>query len=434
MEMSYSVVDLSNFKSVKSKNEGLPMVLASVSKLYSSFYILRTNEPKETFKTKILRSQNSKIENKALKGDLIIQADGDPYLTAQNFIDLIYQIKSHGINRLEGDFLIYSGNLWSTSRLSPIGLEDQADNSSMGGLNFEFNRFRVDRKSHKPIPAMDYLKVVPKKINNPGLKFQLSDQSDKEVWIKNLNEKHKFREELPARNSTLFSAHFFRYLAKRHGLILPRPKIVSEMVKGKLIASHESLPLYRLVELGLEYSNNILTEMLFQKNKSANPKELAALMLTWYQKNKSKKVSWDHVHFENASGLTLDNISTSKNLSQVLAEIYHDKSLKRNFISYLSINDHSGGVRRRLRSTQDSFKVFAKTGSLHFVNNLAGYFVGDSGKIYAFSIFTTDTKKRAILNRPNSKNVNHIRREHKSWHQKSTREIDQLLSSFIRKL
>ncbi len=432
MEVSYTVLDIANNKIIEKKGEDKPMVLASISKIYSTYYILNQLNPTDKFETKILISKNAKIKNRNLEGDLAILPSGDPYITAQNFIDLIYQVKSLGITSVKGNFLVVENNLWEANRLSPIGLEDQADNSSMGALNFEFNRFKVDRLSNSPIPPMNYLKINERKLNEPGLKFKLEKSGEQEVWTKNKNEEHKRLEEIPTRSASIFSGEFFRYLADLHGLVLTKPKVVNEF-HGESIASHLSLPISRLVELCLEYSNNLMAEMLLQKATNFSPEKGSEKMLNWYKEN-YPNINWKDSNFVNASGLSLENQTTSKNLTTLLGAIYGDSRLPRNFLSFLSINGHSGGVRKRLNSPQKSFRVYAKTGSLFFVNNLAGFFIGKSGKLYSFSIFTTDGSKRNILNQKNSIKVDKIRRENKAWHHQSTQKIDSLLSNFINKL
>ena len=256
------------------------------------------------------------------------------------------------------------------------------------------------------------------------------------VWAKNLNEKHKLREALPARNSTLFSAYSFQFLAKTHNLLLPDPEEISikklSKVDTKVVAKQESLTLSRLAELGLEYSNNLIAEMLLLQVSWTTPVNASQTMLSWY-KNKypDDEFNWDKTTLVNGSGLSLDNQTTSKNLSLLLSNVYNSSKLKRKLISYLSINGHSGGIRRRINKVDESYRVYAKTGSLFFVNNLAGYVVAKSGKLYSFSIFTTNKEMREFLSKPNSRKVNKIRKKSKKWYSRSTQVIDDILSKFI---
>ena len=435
VEMSYTVVDLDSGKIVKSQDAERPMILASVSKIYTAYYTLNRMDSNKTIPTKVSRSKNSKIKDGILEGDLIISGEGNPFLTAQNLLDLIYQVKANDIKAIKGKFIIDGGDFWFTERLSSLGLEDQADNPSMGSLNVEFNRFEIDKKTNLPIPLLNYIKIQKGDLKSPGLKYQkIKNSLNQETWKKNTKEYHKKSEEIPTRNSLLFFGHFFQYLAGLNGLKLPPPEIEKvEKEKMEVLAIQESLPIYRLVELGLEYSNNLIAEMLLQQIHSMSPIEATQKMLSWYRE-KFSEINWKKTQLENASGITLQNQTTSSNLAQLLTKIYQIKNLKRPFISYLSINGHSGGIQKRLKTPDLSFRVYAKTGSLFYVNNLAGYFTAKSGKMYAFSIFTTDTKKRNTLNKPNSKKVNQVRQAAKAWYSTSTVQIDSLLKNLIKTL
>ena len=152
MEVSYSFADPTNNKVIKNFNQDKPMVLASVSKLYTVNYVLNQLNPDSRILTEVLIRSDAKIKDGKLFGDLIIKPNGNPYITAQNFVDLIYQIKEHGISEVKGRFIISTLGSWHTDRLSSLGLEDQADNPAMGAFNFEFNRFNIDKKTNRSIP------------------------------------------------------------------------------------------------------------------------------------------------------------------------------------------------------------------------------------------------------------------------------------------
>ncbi len=111
VEMSYTIIDLESGKTVKSQNPERPMVLASVSKIYTAYYTLNNLGPYKTIPTKVLSFKQSKIKNGILHGNLIISGEGNPYLTVQNLLDLIYQLKVKGIKEVKGKFII-DNNGW----------------------------------------------------------------------------------------------------------------------------------------------------------------------------------------------------------------------------------------------------------------------------------------------------------------------------------
>ena len=423
-ELSYTLIKVNNGKVLEKKAQNLSYPLASVSKLYTFYYALNQLKGEETFKTQILKEDKT----------YTLLASGDPYLTLQNLLKIIYQLKNMVKNNQIQTLYYFTENNWSTSRLSSIGLEDQPDNPSMGSLNVEFNRFKVHRPSNKTIPPMKFLNIVSKDEKSDGLKFKYNSSSEgSENWIKFSKENHKYLEELPTRRADLYGANYFKYLANLHGLKITNIKYITQK-KGHPIITHVSLPVERLIQLGIEYSNNLIAEMILQKIHNTSPEKATRKMLKWYQSEfKADDISWEGIKLKNASGLGLDNQSTSINLAKVLAAIHKKNKIPHPFISYLSINAHSGGVRNRLNHPKYAHRVYAKTGSLFYVNNLAGYLRANSGDLYAFAIFMTDKDNREVLNQKNSKLVNNIRSQNKKWQRDSTIKIESLLRSWIKK-
>jgi D-alanyl-D-alanine carboxypeptidase/D-alanyl-D-alanine-endopeptidase (penicillin-binding protein 4) len=308
----------------------------------------------------------------------------------------------------------------------------------MGALNLEFNRFKIWGKGQKIHPPLESIKLQSKNKSSNGQKFDYLEQKKTETWRVNKKEDLRFIEDLPTRNSSVFTAEFFRFLGKMHGLDLPKAKQGIQGTKGKLIASHSSLPVSRLATLGLEYSNNLIAETLLktaakkQSQKILNSEKASALMHKWLQKTLGK-VSWKHSSFKNGSGLTLDNQVNAKTMVEYLKALDQVQYDSRSFWSFLSINAHSGGLARRLRHPKFAYRVYGKTGSLFYVSNLSGYLIADSGKKYAFAIMMTDKDKREQLSTKNSSKNNKLRDKSKSWFSLSIREQDQLLRSWIRK-
>ena len=94
-----------------------------------------------------------------MKGNLYLKGYGAPYFTANHILSLIHQIKAAGINEVSGQFFYDDREQFSFPRISEIGLEDQADNPSLGALNVEFNRFKVWTKLNIALPPLSYFVV-----------------------------------------------------------------------------------------------------------------------------------------------------------------------------------------------------------------------------------------------------------------------------------
>ena len=430
---SLALLELESGNVITKHRENDPMILASVSKLYTSYYALKSLGGDFQFEVKV--SYTGDIKEGILNGDLYLKSNGAPYLLANNLISIIQQIKAKGINKVSGNFFIDDSELAFTPKLSELGLEDQTDNPSMGALNLEFNRFRIwnMKATHPPLEA---IKITTKDQKANGLKFSFQNNMQ---WQINSQEKINNWEELPTRNSTMYAGHFFQYLANLHGLHLNSPQMKKIPTNAHEIASYRGLTLNRLAQLGLEYSNNLIAETLLKASakkhtgKVLNSKQSAEHMHLWLKKNITS-VPWDSEYFENGSGLTLKNKASALSMVKFLQALSSEQFGQTSYMSLLSINAHSGGIRNRLKNPEYAYRVYAKTGSLYYVNNLAGFLIGKSNKLYAFALFFTDKENRAMLTGPNSDKKEKLRKSSKGWYQKTVKIQDQILSEWIDKL
>jgi D-alanyl-D-alanine carboxypeptidase/D-alanyl-D-alanine-endopeptidase (penicillin-binding protein 4) len=434
--VNYALVDIESGEVLEKKNANTPGPLASVSKIFTIHYALSTLGPNERLRTEI--HKKGEIKKGILKGALILKGVGDPFLTVQDAISLIHQLKNRGINKVSGNFVVDDTYLPFTPRHSDLGLEDQADNPSIGSLNMEFNRFEVLRGNPTPIPPLRAIQLRDSNTNQNGLKFKnIKAENSLELWERYLGEKHKYTEELPTRDATMFTAHFFHHLAQMHGLELPTPTR-GLLEKPDLVAFHESKTIEDLSALAFEYSNNLIAQQLMLnaskelKQNFTSEDEPIKTMMAWLKEH-HEKLKWEQTKLVNGSGLDHASQTTPLFMASFLKELSKVSYDQRSFWSLLSINGHSGGIAKRLKIPRSMYRIYGKTGSLHFVNNLAGYLLGKNGKQYAYAIFTTDAKKRDALKKPNSAAVNIIRKEAKSWHQSSTVKIDAILLKWLNK-
>jgi len=413
------------------------MILASVTKTFSLFYSLAILGADETFKTRLFIEGD--VKNGILKGDVILKGGGDPYLSPGQLMSMVQALKVKGIEKVDGRFIYDQSLLLPTSKLSSIGLEDQPDNPAIGALNVDFNRFRIF-KSTTPLPPLTHLGVDSTKADLPkGLGF--SYESKKSKWIKSKSTKAKKLIPLPSRDAGLFTANYFKYLAHIVSIELPSPidgKTPSTATPSTatLINTHESLPLWRLASQAIEYSNNLFAElpsmMAARKelNKPVGVRDTATAMHLFLKKN-FPKIDFKSAQFVNSSGLTIDNKISAKATAMFLNEIKDKQFNGRSFWTQLSINGRSGWLAKRLMEPRYAYRIWAKTGSLYYVSNIAGYYLNKKGQRVAFAIFVTDAHKRALLNTPLTEKAYHTRKSSKVWARNSKRLIDKLLLSWL---
>lgn len=436
--LSLSFVSLSEKSDSIHLNENKPMVLASVSKIFSLYYALSILGGEYRFQTELKYTGN--IKDGTLKGDLYLIGSGDPYLTSFNINTLLFHTKKFGISKIEGQLIFDHSALKEHSKVSDLGLGDQPDNSSYGALNAEFNRFQFWNRSLQVSPPLSHIKIKrQKKVIAYGAKFVSSKSpQDSEVWIRQEKYKHRRKSTLPTRKPALFTAHYFEYMAKLDGLTFSKVLSGKVPVLAKSIYIHESPPLYELAKLALEYSNNMFTELQALKaaqegsDNKITTEQAASKMKNWF-KNEFPKQQWKHSSFVNASGLTVKNFTNTLLLSNFLSLISNKSFQQVNFQSLLSLSGNSGWLAKRLDRAETIMRVKAKTGSLDFVSNIAGYVTAKSGKKYAFSILMSDEKRRKLLNGSPTKKMTQVRRPAAKWSVAAKEVQNRILTEFIKR-
>ena len=420
--ISWSVIEVGNPKNFHAYNEDKEVIPASLTKILTAWHALEILGEDHRFETTL--HANGKIQDGVLKGDLTIKGTGDPFFTNAMLMNLAMKLKNAGISKVTGRFLYDQSHFPRIPMISKIGLGDQTYNPGISALSLEFNRFTV-WKGHKTIPLLNSLQVM--KIQEkftPGRRFrEMNVGPNVEAWALSSKERYQRLEEVPIRKAALIFSDSFRMMAKKIGVILPSPTEGNAI--GEKIATQYSQPLGLLVKSIMEYSNNMMAELILLN--STNKKSLNAAASEMKQNLKSEFEFLSTLNLQNGSGLDSKNRMNSKVLTQFLAKNFHKDFGKTHFISLFSISGQSGWMLRRLNDPNMAFNVWAKTGSLDYIDNIAGYLFAKSGKVYAFSLFINDMKKRNLLDGPNSEAINQLRSKAKKWKSSSKLLIDTIL-------
>lgn len=67
---------------------------------------------------------------------------------------------------------------------------------------------------------------------------------------------------LPVRRPDLYAGEVFRTLARAHGIVLPKEKVVKSLPGGTTLATHQSPILREILRGMLKYSTNLSAEMV----------------------------------------------------------------------------------------------------------------------------------------------------------------------------
>ena len=80
-------------------NSTRPYHPASVTKVATTLAFLSRLRPDQRFRTKILAS--GPMAGESLQGDLIVQAEGDPYFLFENAFLILLRLRAKGVRRVE---------------------------------------------------------------------------------------------------------------------------------------------------------------------------------------------------------------------------------------------------------------------------------------------------------------------------------------------
>ena len=192
-------------------------------------------------------------------------------------------------------------------------------------------------------------------------------------------------------NPTLYASQMIKTILKENNILLKGNVIEGKTpAQAKIIASHQSADLTKLLKHMLEESDNLYADSLTKR---------LAYSLTGQGTYKQgafaiKKILAEHgnldmkqVEIADGQG-TRYNMLTPAQLVVFLSDLYQDEKLKPIFINALPRMGVSGTLKDRMKDTSLELNVQAKTGSMHDISALSGYMTTTGGKTYIFSIIS----------------------------------------------
>ncbi|HLE10673.1 MAG: hypothetical protein A2504_12630 [Bdellovibrionales bacterium RIFOXYD12_FULL_39_22] len=385
-----------------SQNSEVLFIPGSIVKIATNLMALETLGPAFTFETYL--KTNGEIKNGQLDGDLLLESGGDPKFTISNLASMADYLCILGIKKISGNFYYTDGILPTTPILSPESETDQTDNPAVGPLSTEFNRFQIWNQT-TPIPPLDFIQIKMSKSPLPGgVAFNYVGDEGHEIWELSPLKKYNLIEELPVRSPGLFSASYLRHLAQINGIVLPTPLKKNDALEKftKKLFTNSSDPLLLLAESSLEYSNNLIAELILlkavneMKKNSGQTFDLSAsakVLNEWVCQLIGSKFCESNF-LANGSGLS--PLSRTSPLYWIqLLNLAKDKFYAhRSFPSLLSISGKKGWIYRRLNDPEMALRVWAKTGSMDYASSIIGYLNTKSNQRLIFAILISDIERR----------------------------------------
>jgi D-alanyl-D-alanine carboxypeptidase/D-alanyl-D-alanine-endopeptidase (penicillin-binding protein 4) len=391
---------------------------ASVQKIVTSVVALDRLGADFRWQTRVYSKE--KQENGILKGDLILYGQGAPDLSGEGLENLVKQLKAKGLQKIKGNIVgdesYFTGDTigdgWAWNELQwYYGAEASA-------LSINKNLVNVSLRDGKPTvePATDYVELsgaVAALQNGDtesiGLKRGLGNNKIY-VWGEGRNLDVRVAVENPA----LWSAKIFKDALSKSGIAIEGDaKSADWKTENKFnpenaqeLASIESQPLGEIIRRMNKDSVNLYAELILRtlgkkfgaEAPDENPKLQkvrgddaagASVIKKWLVGN---GVSFQETEtIKDGSGLSRLNFVTPETLGRALIAGNQIKAAEV-FRNSLPIAGTDGTLRDRLGNVAG--KILAKTGSITYVNSLAGY-AKRADETLAFVILCNNETRKA---------------------------------------
>lgn len=356
---------------------------ASTLKAITAIYALERLGTARRFRTRVIRS-----------GDMLILAGGgDPLLDTDGLAQLARDLAASG-QTSPARFAVWGGALPSISELAPEQDDHLAYNPSISGMILNFNRVHLDwrraggdwqmslqARAARRSPRA-YTVTASAAAQAPLFTYRLEERL--EHWtVSRAALGNGGSRWLPVRRPELYAGDVFQTLCRAEGLVLPAPEVIEYLPAGQEVAHRNSPPLRDILRGMLDHSTNLTAEIVgLHASGAADLARSGAAMQGWLAERGMGQgfVLADH------SGLSAASRVTPAGMARLMALAPPDLAELLNR-DPLSEDLPAGSV------TQPYLR--AKTGTLNFVSNLAGYIDGPGGQRLAFALICTDPPRRA---------------------------------------
>ncbi len=407
INMGILVVDLNTGETLYQRNASQPFVPASNMKLFSDAAALMALGPDYRFQSK-LSTDATTLDQGTLKGSLYLHLPGDPSLTQTHLDNLLIQLQSLGVKRIQGNVILVSNNSIVNAYAPGHTASDlkYSYGAPVAPLVLDENRLSVTVNPSYRAGAPAFVELDNKntmlfldnqvktaaKAAGCGVDFNMNDENHLIVrgcvgvgqWA--------VQQRLPIRNPLRYAQDLVRgHLANLN------IKLDGQVILGKapasslLLSTHSSKPITQLMADTLKPSDNLYADSLFLHAAA----KLNGSPLNWQQAQPVVKkflqqqtgINLQNAVLTDGSGLSRDDLLTPQQTVDLLRFLHNRFPLAYEYIAALPIAGYDGTLRRRFRKPTQQGLLRAKTGTMTGVISLSGYLYTANAHTLAFAIF-----------------------------------------------
>lgn len=369
---------------------------ASISKLLTSYSVLKNVELTQKFKTEL----HYDGKNLYLKGG------GDPSFVSENLWYLVNEFTRQKIGVINGDLIIddyyFDDVRFDNSR--EAARVDRSYDAPVGAMSFNWNSINVFVKAGQVTGEKAQVVLDPQ-----NMYFTLINKTTTQAkkisreLIIDVNQKsrtitvtgdvlkggiEKAYYKNVADPEMWAGENLKAFLAQRNIEVKGKIKHGKTPSNAEKLVTFESKSLSMILADMNKFSNNYVAEML-TKNMAALSGEIPATLATGVkviQKDlKELGLTKEDVKIYNPSGLTRDNLLSAHAMNVVLKAMQNDFRYFPTLLESLPISAIDGTLKKRMKNTKAAGFVRGKTGYLDGVVTLAGYAGQKDGDIYRFA-------------------------------------------------
>jgi len=387
--VAFAVMDPGSGRVLAARQADRPMMPASTLKSVTALFALDRLGQQHRFATRVIRAGNM----------LILAGGGDPVLDTDALDELaaaaVADEQAAG-RAAPTAFAVWGGALPRIGRLDPAQDEHLPYNPSISGMILNFNRVHLDwrqgddgyrlslqARGRRLSPRAYTASIAVVERAAPLFTYRADRLESWTIARRSLGRSGS--RWLPVRRPELYAGDVFQTLCRARGLVLPDPEVIELLPEGTEIARHDSPPLRRIVQGMMEYSTNLTAEAIgLAASRAGDLAESAAAVEDWLR---GQGIDGDFA-FCDHSGLSSRNRISARMLATLMAGPAQGRDL-RGLMKTIPLRDAQG------RRIKDGIRIDAKTGTLNFVSNLAGYAQAPGGRMLAFAILAADEQRRA---------------------------------------
>lgn len=382
--VAYAAIDLASGAVIEAGQGDLPLPPASTLKSITALYALDRLGSDHRFRTRVIRD-----------GDLLVLAGGgDPVLTTDDLARLADLLVATG-QGAPARFAVWGGALPRIEELEPGQAVHLAYNPAISGMILNFNRvhlgwrqvagdYELSLEARAEAHSPRAYSVTARAGTQQAL-FTYSADEKREHWVVSRAAMGRQGSRwLPVRQPELYAGDVFQTLCRARGLVLPAPELIADLPQGDEVAGIESPPLRDILQGMMRYSTNLTAEVVgLAASGAGSLRASGAAMAAWL----GTVGVPDAFRFADHSGLSAESRVTALGMARLMAG-YGQKQGLRDLMKDDPLVEDLGaepGLAARIE---------AKTGTLNFVSNLAGY-AASEGRDIGFAVLCADLPRRA---------------------------------------